>query len=536
MNSKDIENKSEKEQITAFLLLCLKHWHYFIISMIICVALAVIYIKVKIPVWEIDARVSLTDDDSFVKSGGLSQTKSLASAFGMGGGSQNTEDESKKLGSHGYIKKMIKNLDLNKTYVQSKVLGIIKKQLYDQSPVIISSDPALPDTLNIPVEFIINVKKDDGANVKLKQLNKTIGKYKINNFPAEIETPAGKFTLSKSAYYDEYKKPLKIKALFTSHDYMAQLYIKVLEIDFEKKNSDLINLSINHENPGFAKQVLNEIINVYNSKSREYKDILSEKTSAFIDDRLKTVVFDLNTVDDNIRSFKDLNKLTDLKADVTYYFTITGELQALLIEAETQLKLIDIIFDFVKDENNKFSLIPFNTTTLDPSLAELVNKYNDALLTRNDWHTNSQVATSALQSVDKQIEAQRENLLQSLTNIKKGMQISLAELKGKEKEVNSKITNIPSVERQYTDLKREQEIQQTVYLFLVEKREETMLKAVSLMPKLKVIDEPYTVNIPVSPSPKKIALLVLFFGGFLFPVTAVYSTPFIKNYMRSRKK
>jgi hypothetical protein len=256
----------------------------------------------------------------------------------------------------------------------------------------------------------------------------------------------------------------------------------------------------------------------------------------FIDERLQTVKFDLSAVDDNIRSFKDKNKLTDIKADVLYYFEIDAKLQALLIDAETQLKLIDIIFDFVNDDNNKYSLIPFSTTTLDPSLAEVIGKYNEALLTRNDLHANSRVVTSVIQSADKQIEDQQKNLLQSLVNIKKGMQISLAELKGKEKEVNSRITNIPSVERQYMDLVREQEIQQTIYLFLVEKREETMLKALSPMPKLKVIDEPYTVNIPVAPSLKKIALLVLFLGGFLLPVTTIYYIPTIKNYLRNRKK
>jgi uncharacterized protein involved in exopolysaccharide biosynthesis len=531
------ENKSEKEQIAAFLLLCLKNWYYFVVSMVICAGLAFVYIKVKTPVWEINAKVSLTDDDSFVKSGGISSSKSLISAFGMGGGgSQNVEDESKKMAAHGYIKKMIKNLELNKIYVQSKFLGIAKKQLHDRSPLIVSSDPAVPDTLNVLLEFIIDVKKEDGADVKLKMLKKTIGKYKISAFPAELETPLGKFTLSKSGFYDEYEEPFKIKVLFTSYDYMAQIYAEILDIDFEKKNSDLIDLSIQHENPDFAKRILNEVISVYNLESKEYKYILSEKTRMFIDQRLQTVKFDLSTVDDNIRSFKDKNKLTDIKADVLYYFEIDAKLQALLIDAETQLKLIDIIFDFVNDDTNKFSLIPFSTTTLDPSLAEVINKYNEALLTRNDLHANSRVITSVIQSADKQIEDQQKNLLQSLVNIKKGMQISLAELKGKEKEVNSRITNIPSVERQYMDLVREQEIQQTIYLFLVEKREETMLKAVSLMPKLKVIDEPYTVIIPVSPSLKKIALLVLFFGGFLLPVTAIYAILIIRNYRKNRKK
>jgi hypothetical protein len=450
------------------------------------------------------------------------------SAFGVGGGSQNVEDESKKMASHGYVKKMIKNLDLNKVYVQSEYSGIVKTQLYDQSPVIISSDPFLPDTLTASLEFIIEVKKDDVANVKLKMLKKTIGKYKIDTFPAELETPAGRFTLSKSPYYDGYKKPFKIKALFTNYDYMAQIYMEILNIDFEKKNSDLINLSIDHENPVLAKRILNEIIGVYNLKWQENKNILSEKTNAFIDERLRTVVSDLGAVDDNIRSFKDKNKLTDIKADVTYYFEINAELQARLTDAETQLKLIDIIFDFVKDGNNKSSLIPFSTTTLDPSIAEVINKYNEALLTRNDLYSNSPGITGVIQSMDIQIEAQQKNLLQSLANIKKGMQISLAELKNKEKEVNSKITNVPSVERQYMDLKREQEIQQVVYLFLVEKREETMLRAVSLLPKLKVIDDPYTVNIPVSPNLKKVAIIVLFLGGLL-PFGAI-------NFVRSRKR
>ena len=531
------ENTSEKEQVKTFLLLCLKNWRYFVISIIICVVLAVIYVKIKKPVWEIDARVSLTDDDSFVKSGSLSSSRSVMSVFGMGSsGGQNIEDESKKMASNGYLRKVIKNLDLNKVYVQPKFFGISKVRLYDQSPVIVSSDPALPDTLVGMLTFIIDIKKDDGADVKVKLSGKTIGNYRVNAFPAELVTPAGKFTLSKSNYYDQYEKPFTIKTLFTGYDYMAQIYAKLLKIDFEKKNSDLINLSIDHENPVYAKQILNEVINVYNSTWDNYKDKLSDKTTVFIDDRLKNVESDLNNVDLEIQNFKDQNKLTDIKSDVTFYFKVNADLQTQLIDAETQAKLVDIIYDFVKSDDNKNTLIPFSTTTLDPSLADAISKYNDALLTRNDWLNNSTVMTSAIESADKQLEAQRKNMIQSLVNIKEDMQVTLTELKNKEKDLNSKIDDIPSAEREYTSLKREQEIQQTVYLFLIEKREETVLKAVSVMPKLRVVDEPYTVYIPVSPNLKKIAILVLIFGAFVFPIAAIYSIPVIRNYLRSRKK
>jgi len=530
------ENKSEKEQVTAFLLLCLKNWYYFVISFIICIGLAFIYMKVTTPVWEIDAEVSLTDDDSFVKSGSLSQSKSVMNVLGMGGGSQNVEDESKKMASHGYIRNVVKNLELNEIYVQSKFLGIVRTQLHDQPPVIVSSDQALPDTLNAMLEFIIDLKRNDAADVKIKVFKETIGKYQINTFPADVETPFGKFTLSKSVYYEGFEKPSKIKVLFTSYDFMAQLYMDLIVVDFKKKSSDLIDLTINHENPAFAKRILNEVINVYNSKWNEYKDILSEKTTAFIDDRLKTVETDLGNVDREIQSFKSKNNLTDIKADVTYYFGINAKLQTELTGAETQVKLVDIIYDFLKSEDNKYALIPFSITTLDPSLAEVINKYNELMLTRNNLRSNSTIMTSSIQNMDQQIDAQRKNLLQSLVNIRKGMQITLAELKKKEKDINSQISNIPSAEREYTILKRDQEIQQTVYLFLVERREEAMLKAVSLMPKLRVINKPYTLNTPVSPNMKKIALLVLFFGGFLFPVTGIYAFPIIRNYLRNRKK
>ena len=531
------ENTSEKEQVKTFLLLCLKKWYYFVISMVIFVALAFIYIKVATPVWEIDAKVSLTDDDSFVKSGSISQSRSVMSVLGMGsGGGQNIEDESKKMASHGYLRKVIKNLDLNKVYVQPKFLGISKVRLYDHSPVIVSSDPALPDTLVGLLTFIIDVKKDDRADIKLKLYRKTIGEYQVNAFPTELETAVGKFTFSKSDYYDQYDKPFKINVFFTSYDYMAQIYAKLLKIDFEKKNSDLINLSIEHENQGYAKQILNEVISVYNVTWDNYKDKLSDKTTVFIDQRLKNVESDLSNVDLQIQSFKDKNKLTDIKNDVTFYFKVNAELQAQLIDAETQLKLVDIIYDFVKSDDNKNALIPFSTTTLDPALAEAISKYNEALMTRNDWRNNSSIMTSAIESADKQIEAQRKNMIQSLVNIKEGVRVTLVELKNKEKSLDSRLGSIPSAEREYTSLKREQEIQQAVYLFLIEKREETVLKAVSVMPKLRIVDEPYTVYLPVSPNLKKIAILVLLFGAFVFPIAAIYSIPSIRNYMRSRRK
>ncbi|MDR0686788.1 MAG: hypothetical protein LBF79_04975 [Dysgonamonadaceae bacterium] len=528
------KEKSEKEKLIEFLQLCLRNWYWFIGIFTICLVLGLVYYKTTEPVWDISAKVSLSDDD-ILSGKGISQSQSLMSAFGVGGGKQNVEDETNKMSSHGFIKKTVKNLELNKVYYQSKSLGLIKKDLYEQSPVMLSVDPSIADTLSSIIEFAIEISGEN-AKVKMEFNKQTIGKYEIKSFPAILETPLGEFTFSLSPYFPRYNRSINLEILFTSYDFMAQVYMENLDIIFEKKNSDIINLSMLHKNTQFAKKILREIISVYNETWREDKAMVTDKTIQFINDRLNLVKTDLELADARIQSFKGKNQLTDIEADVTFYMEVNAELQGKLIEAETQLKLVDIIHDFVKDEDKKYELMPFSAVTLDPALAEVVVKYNEELLIRNELSRSAKVTTSTLESMNEQIEYQRKNLLQSLTNIKKGMIISLNELKAKEKEILSKISNVPAVEKEFVNLKREQELQQAIYIFLVEKREETMIKAVSLMPKLKIIDNPYVINKPVSPDFKKIALIIMFFGGFVLPLGAIYAAPHIMHYFRNRKK
>jgi uncharacterized protein involved in exopolysaccharide biosynthesis len=307
---------------------------------------------------------------------------------------------------------------------------------------------------------------------------------------------------------------------------MAQIYRKELFIDFEKKTSDLINLSLKHENVPFAKNVLNEVINTYNKQWDDDKDLVSEKTIQFIDDRLASVRMLLSNADLQIKQFKDKYNLTEITADVTYYLTATSGLQAQLLQLETQLNIADIIVNFVQDEKNKYTLIPFNQTLSSESIAEAVNRYNGELTRRNElYKTNAQSAM--VQSLDARIELQRRNLLISIENIKKGLQISRDNVKKKEKEFSSKIGNVPSIEQDYVKLRREQELQQTIYIFMLEMREQMAVKGINLLPKLKVIDAPYALNKKASPRLLNVAMIV-FVLGMGCPLALIYGIPLLR--------
>ena len=527
------ENKSEFEQVIDTLLLWLKYWYYFVISMIVCVIIAFVYLKVKTPVMEVTAMVNLRHDESLTGSSSVSKSQSVLSAFGLGGGSQNIEDETLKMGSQGYIKKIVRKYALNFDYQQSNFWGLIKKELYDRSPLILSVDEAVSDTIN-PVFLKLNVKKDQTI-IKIKYGKKVIGTYEVTNFPAILETPIGAFTISKSAYYDSYEKPMNINVLYTNFDLMSQIYKDAIKVDFKKKTSDLIQLSMNTENVAMAKKLLSEVIATYNTEWDSDKNLVTDKTVSFIDTRLQSANEELLRADQSIQNFKDKYALTDIEADVKYYLTLSGTLQPTMLEAETQLKMIDLIVDFVQDENNKYALLPLGPNIAIPAMAEIIGKYNDALAKRNEMYkANSQSALVA--ELNDRVELQREVLLKSVDNFKKSLIITVENLKKKESEIKGKIGEIPTIEKDYLALKRNQELQQNLYIFLLEMREETGVKGISLLPKLKVIDAPYVVNKPVEPNLMKVAITTLFFGGLLFPLGAIYGFPLINNYLRKRKE
>jgi uncharacterized protein involved in exopolysaccharide biosynthesis len=525
-------NKTEKEQIIDFLFLILRKWYYFVVSFAICGGIGLIYYKTATPVMRVEAKVGLRHDESLF-GGPVSKSQSLMGAFGLGRGSENIEDESIKLASQGNIKNVIKSLELNKVYIQKEFLGLIKTDLYDQSPVILSVNPYMADTISKLITFTLNIKPEK-TKIKIKVGKETLGKYEITSYPATLETSWGNFTFEKSTYYDQYEFPLNLKIVYSGLDYMAQIYREIIEVDFEKKTSDLINMGIKSKNTFQAKRILNEMIDSYNKEWVNDKELVSGKTLNFIDSRLMLTRELLAEADKQIQQFKNKYNLTEIEADVTYYLKLSAELQAHLLEAETQLSIVDIIVDFVQDEKNKYSLIPFNLPVSDESVSTVLEKYNDALIKRNELHKSNSLSAIA-RSLDEQVELQRKNLLLSLENVKKASQITLSNIKKKEKEFNAKIGNIPAIEKDYVHLRREQEIQQSIYVFLLEMREETGVKSVNLLPKLKIIDSPYIINKPVSPNLLKIAVVTLILGGG-FPLSVIYGAPYLKNIKRRRKE
>src|SRR5690606_24709134 len=99
---------------------------------------------------------------------------------------------------------------------------------------------------------------------------------------------------------------------------------------------------------------------------------------------------------------------------------------------------------------------------------------------------------------------------------------------------SSKLRQLPNQERDYKDISRQQQIFESLYLFLLQKREETEIKAAATPANLKIIDEAYGSEIPVAPK-KSLILLGSFIIGFIIPFIVLYIKFLLHNQVQSRR-
>src|SRR5690606_4838190 len=93
---------------------------------------------------------------------------------------------------------------------------------------------------------------------------------------------------------------------------------------------------------------------------------------------------------------------------------------------------------------------------------------------------------------------------------------------------------LPDQERGFKDISRQQQIVETIYLFLLQKREETEIKAAATPANLKIVDAAYGYKLPVAPR-KMIVMLGALILGLLIPFAILYIKFLLDNKIHSRK-
>ncbi|WP_297815721.1 GNVR domain-containing protein [uncultured Polaribacter sp.] len=175
----------------------------------------------------------------------------------------------------------------------------------------------------------------------------------------------------------------------------------------------------------------------------------------------------------------------------------------------------------MQKETETNEVLPTNLGFQDANIVTSIVNYNELVLDKNRLLVTAGDRNPQLIGVQSRISTLNQNLLSSLDNLKKSLEIQLSQLNIEAKNSNSKISDIPLIERGLIDIERQNIIYSELYSYLLKKKEETAISLAVTVPNAKIIDVAYGSGLPISPK-KKIVYLAALLLGVLIPFVFIY--------------
>lgn len=510
----DLIKNDSRVGVGKYIMYLLRCWWAILIVMVIFGALGYLYASIKSEKYEIKSSIIMNDSDNDGK-GTLSGTGlgSLFSSFTMGGASfKLVEDEIRRIQSHDNLIRVTSQLGINSTS-WSKPGGLNPKVwYYKNEPIIVSLKQGVIDTLSVATKFQIDVA--EGAKDIRVRAEQPAGKEVLDKtyskFPIVAKTPYATFYIDKSPTYNP-TEPLHFYNITMPIAAYADKLYKRLDLGTPTKKSNIIYVTMEDNVSERGIDIVNTLVEVYNKDAIDTQHEEALAAINFINERMGVLYSQLQDSERNIENFKRENKVSDPEIDAKYALQMKGDAESALIEQRTKAGVTRMIIDFLRNDGSRYSMIPFTSDAPEAP----IQAYNDLVMERMRLEQNAKGNNSTLRGLTAQIDAMRANLISSLERDLSATNIAVSDLQRVNSESDSRIGQVPMIERKLTELYRNQTIQSQIYGFMLQKLEENQLKLAREIPAGRVMEKAYTPSDSGGPGKKLLIIIFAFLGGCL---------------------
>ncbi|MDL5514670.1 polysaccharide biosynthesis tyrosine autokinase [Arenibacter sp. M-2] len=503
-----IEHFEEEEslELKEILQKYLRYWPWFLVAIVFCLGIGYAYMRWAPIIYRSQAKIKIIDESQEVDI--ASNALSL-----LGGGSKiNLENEIEILKSYRILSQVVNELHLDISFYE---VGNVKTRRIWAPPFQITKHIAA-DSIRAPKPYIIELSKK-GITITDVEENT----YTPNLNEPEQSTEGLPFNIKMVEGIDPiFYEGITYKVVFSPLKSTVLALAESLEVQATNKNSEILSLSLQSESMDLNEAILNTLIEKFNQDGVLDRQLVSQRTLNFIDERFLYLSQELDSIEGGKESFKRSNNLSYIEADAGMSLQRKSETEEEVIKLENQISISEILKETVINQSD-YGLLPANIGIENTSLNNLVAGYNEMALEREKLLPTVGSNHPTLQNLNGQLERAKVNIIKSVNIYNTQLRNSLRQLKLEESRAGSVFSRLPEKEKMLRSIERQQSIKENLFLLLLQKREEAAISYAVTAPTVKVVDYGLTNNIPVSPKKTMVYALSLLAGLFL-PFAVLY--------------
>ncbi|MBG6236752.1 capsular exopolysaccharide synthesis family protein [Pedobacter sp. CAN_A7] len=488
----------------------LYYWPLFLITLLVSVGLAYLYVRAQNPSYEIKATLLIQDEKK------SPDQQSALKELNLSNSTKIIENEIEILKSNALISRVVDDLDLAVIYTMDDKLR--KEDLYNTTPVkftlLQANKNFEPEELNITIKdqntFLLSTSEDSEQEY---------------SFDKTFRNKFGTWRLSPNSNIDQFAgAPIHIKV--NNPQQTAILYQKKIDVSLLNKLSTAVVISIIEQHPQRGIDVLNQLILSYNEAAKTQKNEETKSTINFIDQRLTALSEELTEAEKGIEGFKSSRGITDISADSKISLENMQANDKTLNEVNVKISVIEGIEDYI-NANQNTGRVPATLGIVDPALSSLIEKLTQLQLQHDRLLATTPETNPDFEPIKMQIQSTRSAIRDNVRNIKTSLYSTRNKLQSYNSQFESSIKNIPTQERQYISIKRQQASKENLYTYLLQKKEEVSVSYATTLSDEQIIDKAYAV--PTGGLMKLATYAGAFILGLGLPAGLVFARSHVKD-------
>ena len=480
----------------------------FIISVALSLIAAFVYLRYSTPVYQSTGSLIIKDEKS---------TGDKLNELMSADNEVNLQNEIEQLKSRPVIGRVVDGLELNFSFnAQGKVR---ETNIYKAAPF----EVQVFELIDSFKSFSLNIKFSNPYSFRLNDEEKLI------SFGQIFKNPHGVFRLIKKEGIigEEYTVMYK-----PAREVVNEIASDLLIVP--KGNTNILVLSSEATNPKLAADIINRLMQEYREYSVEQKIESINQQIAFIDSRLNVVDDELDSVTNNILAYRKSQNVFSFDAQSGELLGKIQEANSETAKIEAEAEIIQMIDRYLRDSRNNFTITPSSLGLTDLTLNNLIAAYNVAQIDRKSLLDNLVPRSNPIvEAKEEQIEKLRQNILESLRNIRSSYQLALNNARQENYAAQGQIRSLPEKQQRLLEMQRQQETKQQVYNILLEQKERSSITLAATTSNIRIVEEAHPQPVPIKPNKQSVRLVAIFIG-LVLPALFIFLLEILNDKITTR--